>query len=251
MSLQMRLHKERKAQDWAGVNNPWNSGVPMIGPGVSGMPNRYSGGVMFSRGRQGQAGGFFGTIGKALAGVAGTLLGGVPIVGDTLKGIAAGSLDKRSKTQTAGGAQNPSMNISGMTGVGPGMGSMPTLSLPMGGGAMPVSSGGVVSQFFGGGTAVGPHRPGSTDMAPRGYHWNKSGYWKNTNPMLPGASWIPPGSILVRNRTRNPFNPQAASRSMSRLSSLHKGMKVLEKHMARLAPRKAPCRTHSPIGRKK
>lgn len=68
-----------------------------------------------------------------------------------------------------------------------------------------------------------------------GYHLNRKGYWKNTNPALPGASWQEPGTVCVKNRRMNPFNPRAASRAMSRLAGLSKAMKVLDKRMQKMA----------------
>lgn len=72
----------------------------------------------------------------------------------------------------------------------------------------------------------------------KGYHMNKAGYWRNDNPALPGASWHPAGTVCVRNRRMNPFNPRAANRAMRRLASLHNGMKVLEKQLHKLAPKR-------------
>jgi hypothetical protein len=229
MSLHMQLIKARK-----------NGGMipgrgPMILPAFQGQRiGQYNGGMMYSRGRQGQAGGIFGSIGKVLAGIGGTILSGVPVVGDVLKGIAAGSLDsKKSKTAGPAGNLNPQVSVAQFAGSGPGMGSgggmFPNLpSLPMIGGGTPTSTGG---------TMVGTDaKPGV--CAPGGYHWNKSGYWSNESNLLPGASWTPPGTKLVKNRKRNPYNPRAASRAMSRLASLSQGMKVLERQLTKLAPRK-------------
>jgi hypothetical protein len=53
-----------------------------------------------------------------------------------------------------------------------------------------------------------------------GYHTNKTGYWTR-------QGFVPAGSKCVRNRKRNPLNPRAASRAMSRLSSAKKAAKFL------------------------
>jgi hypothetical protein len=70
-----------------------------------------------------------------------------------------------------------------------------------------------------------------------GYHLNKTGYWVNGSDLIPGAHYVAKGTKWVKNRQRNPFNPRAASRSMSRLSSLSHGMKALERNLRKLAPR--------------
>ena len=53
-----------------------------------------------------------------------------------------------------------------------------------------------------------------------GYHTNKTGYFTR-------QGYVPAGSKCVRNRKRNPLNPRAASRAMSRLSSAKKAAKFL------------------------
>lgn len=83
--------------------------------------------------------------------------------------------------------------------------------------------------------------------APAGYHLNKSGYWKSDSDLLPGASWHPKGTVLVKNRRQNPFNPRAASRAMARMGSLYRAMKVLDKQMAKVA-RGAGVRSHGSRG---
>jgi hypothetical protein len=60
----------------------------------------------------------------------------------------------------------------------------------------------------------------SVKVAPRGYHLNKHGYWSR---LWSGSNWIGsfhgPGTMYVRNRRRNPLNPRALHRSISRLIS--------------------------------
>ena len=48
---------------------------------------------------------------------------------------------------------------------------------------------------------------------PSGYHANKSAYF------LQDGTFIPKGSIWVKNRRRNPLNPRALSSSMARITS--------------------------------
>jgi len=66
---------------------------------------------------------------------------------------------------------------------------------------------------------------------PSGYHPNKSDYYTS-------QGFIPEGSRCVRNRRRNPLNSRAARRSMSRLTSLSREMKKLERTLKRIAPRR-------------
>jgi len=46
-----------------------------------------------------------------------------------------------------------------------------------------------------------------------GYHWNKSSYF------LMSGEYVPAGTRAVRNRRRNPCNPRAVSRALSRVKS--------------------------------
>ena len=187
---------------------------------------RFQGPMMYSRARAGQGGGWFGDL---LGGV----VGAIPVVGGVLKaGVSA--VDNALSKKKSGVAGSSAPQFANPQTQGPGFGgsgfpAMPNIAPPSP--QYPTSTGGTM---MGTGTDVVPYK----GCAPAGYHPNKSGYWKNTSDLMPGASWIEPGSILVRNRKRNPFNPKAASRAMSRLSSLSQGMKVLEKQLTKLAPRK-------------
>lgn len=87
---------------------------------------------------------------------------------------------------------------------------------------------GTQTQYFpGGGTGAPPK--GDT----RGYHLNKSGYW------VKGGKYVEPNSKWVKNRRRNPLNPRALSRSISRISSAKNAAKFLGRVTVR--PR-AECR---------
>lgn len=64
----------------------------------------------------------------------------------------------------------------------------------------------------------------STSAAcPPGYHRNKHDYCSKK------YGWIPAGSVCVKNRKRNPLNPRATSRAMSRLTSTRKAIKHIAK----------------------
>lgn len=245
MSLAMRAVKHRKA-----YGSAYGQQGPFILPRSPNGITRYTGPVMYNRARQGQAGGIFGTIGNIL-GTVGKVASFIPGVGGIASGAlgtiggAIGSLDKKSKTAGPAGPSTGGLNVASLPISGPGFGSMPVLNMmPTGTGVVPVSSGssdpmlGTVAKQGGGG------------CAPSGYHWNKSGYWSNESDLLPGASWTPPGTKLVKNRKRNPYNPKAASRAMSRLSALSQGMKSLERQLSKLAPRKRTCSHRAPSRKK-
>jgi len=227
MSLLMSVVKARKAQ----------------------TVGRYGGGMMYNRGYGLNSGD---NIFSGLLRGVGKVLGSVPIFGGLIGAgteALAGLGHRNPKSKGASVAQiapsMPTLNFGG--GSGPGMGG--NLPLSIAGGTPQVGSNTPGTGIMGWGSDA--HRPGSTDMAPTGYHWNKSGYWTDDNHALPGAHWVKPGTRLVRNRQRNPFNPKAASRSMSRLASLSHGMKVLERHMAKLAPRRPARAAVRAFGKKK
>ena len=56
---------------------------------------------------------------------------------------------------------------------------------------------------------------------PSGFHANKSDYF------LRDGTFVPKGSKCVRNRRRNPLNPKAASRAISRIKSAKNTAKML------------------------
>ena len=66
-----------------------------------------------------------------------------------------------------------------------------------------------------------------------GYHWNKSGYF------LKDGTWVEKGTKQVKNRRRNPLNPRALDRSMSRITSAKRASKKLGRITIRKA---ASCR---------
>lgn len=67
--------------------------------------------------------------------------------------------------------------------------------------------------------------------APAGYHVNKTAYF------LKDGTFVPEQSRWVRNRRRNPLNPRAASRAISRIESLKKATS----RFSRITIRKKPC----------
>lgn len=61
---------------------------------------------------------------------------------------------------------------------------------------------------------------GLGEGCPQGYHPNKSGY-------MTRSGWVEKGTRCVRNRRRNPLNPRALDRSISRIESAGKAVKAL------------------------
>lgn len=61
-------------------------------------------------------------------------------------------------------------------------------------------------------------RNGRGMLPPAGYHWNKAGYYvrDSSDPMR--GIYVPPGTVAVKNRRRNPFNPRALDRATSRIA---------------------------------
>lgn len=109
----------------------------------------------------------------------------------------------------------------------------------------------------GGSALVAPARPtpllpsGSTaqyaakSCGIAGYHYNKSTYYTRG-----GA--VPAGTKCVRNRKRNPLNPRALSRAMSRVASAQKAVRCLKlfagaparaSHAANNGRRKVGCKS--------
>ena len=60
--------------------------------------------------------------------------------------------------------------------------------------------------------SFGEAPPMQGGKAPAGYHWNKSDYW------LKDGTFVPKGTKLVKNRTRNAMNSKALRRAISRVN---------------------------------
>lgn len=88
--------------------------------------------------------------------------------------------------------------------------------------------GGAVQRFLPGGQTG--YQPAGE--APKGYHLNKTDYF------LKDGTFVPKGTKWVKNRRRNPLNPKAASRAISRLESAKKATKRIN----RVTIRKAACK---------
>lgn len=187
-----------------------------------------------------------GDVGSILSG-AGSILGGIQS-GGLLGGINAGV-----KLLGGGGSGGGGMGLPSLPGGFTSGGTLPG-GAPSGGGigTTGTAGGGCINTPFGsvclGGSAglgssfTGPGNnqlpavTGSSGCAPRGYHLNKTGYYTH-------QGYVAPGTKLVRNRRRNPLNPRALSRSLSRLDGFDRATKAVEKQLARVGRRHAPRRS--------
>lgn len=168
-------------------------------------------GVPMRRGNMGDPG-FFSFIGKALgtvAGVAGSVLPGP--LGTLAKGVSAVLTPKpvsiaKSSTMLAL-PQGASPPIGSGVSIGPGGVQIGTFGSPAP--AYPTSAGPLVGQP-------------STAVCASGYHHNKTTYYTKKYGV------IAKGTVCVRNRRRNPLNPRALSRAMSRVKSAQKAVRCLQ-----------------------
>lgn len=163
-------------------------------------------------GRPGQYQGDPGILGGILGGIGGFLTGG-PV------GAVAGAL---------GGFKG----VSKPPATTPGLSAVPTSGLLAnfgGGSQLPAAIprpgvSGAVQRILPGGES-GYMSAG----VPKGMRLNKSGYW------LKSGEYVPPGTRYVKSRRRNPLNPKAASRAISRLESAKKAVKRLNRITIRKA----------------
>jgi len=83
-----------------------------------------------------------------------------------------------------------------------------------------------------GGALVGRGQ-GTPCMA--GYHYNRTGYFTKR------YGWIEKGTVCVKNRRRNPLNPRALSKALSRLTSAKRAVTVLDRIEVKPRRRRARC----------
>ena len=165
-------------------------------------------------GYQGDPGifGFLGGIAKKVTGAVSRLnipfvSGGAGLVSGALGGILGRKTAKTRQAARAGLAAGL-IPFEGRTFPGQGPRGMPVPGIR-----------GAVQRFLPGG-ATGFETNGAGPPGP-GYHVNKSDYF------LKDGTFIPKGSTWVKNRRRNPLNPRALSRAMSRLTSAKNAAKAL------------------------
>lgn len=85
--------------------------------------------------------------------------------------------------------------------------------------------------FPGGAPFISPAGPaaGTQIACPSGFHPNKQSY------RLKDGTFVPKGSKCVKNRRRNPLNPRALDRAISRVSSAKRASKKLSRITVRKA----------------
>ena len=83
---------------------------------------------------------------------------------------------------------------------------------------------GAIERFLPGGkTGFEVAVPTNGRACPKGFHPNKTSYF------LKDGTFVPKGAKCVKNRRRNPLNPRAASRAISRLESAKKAVERLQR----------------------
>ena len=169
--------------------------------------------------------GFFGDLWGGIKGAVGGALTGNPL--NIIGGAIRGATGQKETVFTATPQLPPMMTLPTLIQQAPNGGRRPT-GVSMGG-------------FLPGGVKpyaqVDYAQEGSAYQAGKasspGYHWNKTGYF------LKDGTWVEKGSREVKNRRRNPLNPRALDRSMSRITSAKRASKKL----GRITIRKAQsCR---------
>ena len=162
--------------------------------------------------------GLFSFLGKAIgtvAKVAGGLLPG-PLGG--IAKIVGNVLVPAKPISVASVGSMPGVGLRGIT-----LPVIPGRSIPVGAaapypGLVPPS---IFPQQQPGGDFASPRPGAACDQS--GYHRNRTGYYTKR------YGWVEKGSVCVKNRKRNPLNPRALSRSISRLSSAKNAARFLSR----------------------
>lgn len=174
----------------------------------------------------------FSTLGK-IAGVVGSVLPGpIGTVAKTVGGALSGTSSGGFSGQYLPGvlkASTPLALPGGKAIQDPGKPSIFTQGLPSIDSVKVTQSGaglGPLGGFIGSQTATfypTTQNGASCGASQRGTHLNRTGYF------LKNGQYVAPGTKCVANRRRNPLNPRALSRAMSRLSSAKKAVKALDR----------------------
>ena len=168
--------------------------------------------------------GFLGGVAKRVTGAVSRLgIPGVSAGAGFVSGALGGILGRKTAKTRQAARAGLGAGLIPFTGGRSGMGR----SFLPGGAQVPVPGiRGIAQRFFPGGAtgmmpAEGPPGPG--------YHPNKSDYYVKSDPMNPESPgiFVGKGTVWVKNRRRNPLNPRALSRAMSRLSSAKNAAKML------------------------
>jgi len=160
--------------------------------------------------------GLFGFLGKAAKSIGGRIFRASPVgaaIGTTLGLLTKKKLAQQERQLAArarAGRPPPAL---------PGIG----FNLPFAG----APGAGVPLPFGGGRLSIGESRGAAAATAgtqlacPPGFHPNKSDYCTKTE------GWVAEGTKCVRNRRRNPLNPGAASKAISRIAAAKRATKSL------------------------
>jgi hypothetical protein len=170
--------------------------------------------------------GFLGSVGKGLVGAAKGFVTGGPA--GAVVGAATSLLPKPVSVAKMGATHALIQSRSQTPGMFPPLQGTPGFS--------GVSVGGP------GGLRIGTSTPGTgTAMVPAGtaaaqaaaacrtgFHYNKSDYATKGPVGTFNLQWHEPRTVCVKNRRRNPLNPRALSRAMSRVKSAQRAVRCLQ-----------------------
>jgi len=182
--------------------------------------------------------GLFGAIGSAISGITGIASKILP----GPLGAAAGTVSKLT-------ANKPSTTTRAMPAIGAIMGGTAGRSIPSATGNLKSQL--EASAYKGEGSIV-PSRvravanvqprimdgtklyrdDGIVTACPAGHHPNKSAYFEY-EPQIDAVIFHPPGTKCVKNRRRNPLNPKAADRAITRLGQTKRAMQKLNRFTIR------------------
>lgn len=173
--------------------------------------------------------GLFGFIGKALGTVA--KIGGaiVPGIGGTVLKTVGNVLVPTKSVSMAKATAAQSLPVLRSSNTQPYFAGLPS--------SPPVLKAGSGVSIGPGGVQIGSYAPqlpaqsgtsgalvgsGAGTPCTAGYHYNKTAYYTKRYGV------VEKGSVCVKNRRRNPLNPRALSRAMSRVKSAQKAVKCLQ-----------------------
>ena len=170
--------------------------------------------------------GLFGWIGKKIKGAAGVALGAAAAAGIPGASTIQQYLTRRPPPtmgpppMTNFPVAPPGFRItSGGTMVRDRTGGQQAVRGRKGGAVVPFGGMPGPPMIAGRGTSFVPDQFGN---CPVGHHKNKTGYWITSPQGTP--SYVSPGERCVKNRRRNPLNPRATDRAISRLESAKKAV---------------------------
>lgn len=176
-----------------------------------------------------------GTVGRGLVGAATGFVTGGP--GGAIMGAARTVLGSKPQVlMTASPSPGTVLTAGNMPGLPalPGVGTPPLAA--QGGGIMIGGPRGVqIGRYAPTYPTSGAGQPAQNGAGClRGHHLNRTGYFTKS------SGWVEKGTVCVRNRRRNPLNPRALSRAMSRLASAKKATDCLKRYSIR-EPKCARC----------